>query len=422
VNIKQYISTSLIKHSLIYTTANVVNFIIPFLLIPFLTNHLTPYDYGIVSMFSLIQTIITPVLSLNINAPIQRKYFDTDDISSYVGNSLALLVVINLTYLLFVELFDNLMNSIVQLPKIYFFCIGFIVLFNSINNILLTLYQVKKKSVNYVFIQITTSLINFLFTIFFVLILKMSWDGRIISMIISSVLVGIFSFILLIQNGLVAFNTEKEKLLYLIKFGGGLIPHALGSVFISMTGRYFISQFLSLEETGLYSLAVSISSILTIFTLAFNNSFSPWLFQKLKDNYPYTKNNIVKLTYAYFTFLIILGVFYYLSLPLLYKYFIGPKFTMSIKYCLFLILGSIFQGMYFMVANYIIYAEKSIIQSYITLLIGLINIPITFFAVKFYGGIGASIAYSISFFLFFVFTWILSNFFVRMPWLSVFKY
>lgn len=418
---KKYYTHSLFKDSSIYASANFLNAIIPFILLPILTKKLTPFDYGLVSMYSFIQALVTPFIGLNLNAPIQRKFFDEEHIGHYIGNSLIILFIASLIYFTFVFCFSNIFYKIVELPIYYYFSIGIVVSFSSIANILLTILQVKKKSIKYASIQVGTSLVNFLSTILFVIVLNMTWEGRIFSIILTSVIIGLLSLFYLYFCGLINLKLDKRIIIYLLKFGGGLIPHTLGGIFITMTGRYYISKLVNLDETGLYSLAFSVTSVLSFITLAFNNSFSPWLFEKLKVNDLKSKDKIVKITYIYFITITILGLGYYFCLPLLFKYFIGENFVRSIDYCLFLMFGFIFQGMYFMVANYVIFSEKTIYQAIITIFVGILNVPTTYFLIKFYGGIGASISFSITFFILFIFTWILSNMLIRMPWKISFK-
>ena len=44
-------STGLLRNSTIYLTSNILNALVPFLLLPVLTRYLTPDEYGQIAMF-----------------------------------------------------------------------------------------------------------------------------------------------------------------------------------------------------------------------------------------------------------------------------------------------------------------------------------------------------------------------------------
>jgi O-antigen/teichoic acid export membrane protein len=74
--------------------------------------------------------------------------------------------------------------------------------------------------------------------------------------------------------------------------------------------------------------------------------------------------------------------------------------------------------MYFMVVNYISYVEKTYYQAIITVSVGLVNVPLNYFLILEFGAVGSGMAFACSFFLLFVFTWILSGKLYSMPWFT----
>lgn len=80
-------NSSLFKASGVYTISSIINASIPFILLPILTNKLSPADYGIVAMFQLVTNLVYPFIGLNLEGAIARKYYDNDGkkFSSYIG-------------------------------------------------------------------------------------------------------------------------------------------------------------------------------------------------------------------------------------------------------------------------------------------------------------------------------------------------
>lgn len=88
-------NSKLIRSASIYTLTNVINKAIPFLLLPILTRYLTPEDYGIVSMFGVLVSLVTPFTGLSIHGAIARMYYEIDsvDIKAYITNCLLILLL-----------------------------------------------------------------------------------------------------------------------------------------------------------------------------------------------------------------------------------------------------------------------------------------------------------------------------------------
>jgi O-antigen/teichoic acid export membrane protein len=159
-----------------------------------------------------------------------------------------------------------------------------------------------------------------------------------------------------------------------------------------------------------------IGMIIGILADSFNRAWAPWLFNKLNENNPETKLKIVKFTYLYFIGIIAMALSLGLTAPLILKVLVGEDFYKAQSVVLWIALGYAFNGMYYMVTNYIFYVYKTQILTFITFFCGLLNIPITYFLTKLNGIIGTSQAYAIILFLFFLFTWILSQRLYKMPW------
>lgn len=427
---KQYIrfilnkinSSSLFKTSGIYTISSFLNASIPFLLLPVLTRYLTRADFGAVSMFTSITGLMMPFVGINMEGAIARKYYSQKaNISRYVGN--CILVSIFSTFIVFAicYLFINKIVEYSGVAKIWVLIAVLYCLCQFLCLVLMTLYQVEEKPIKYGILQVTQSFLNFVLSIILVVAFSLKWNGRLIAMALSTMIVALISLGILFYVKKITFRPNMTYIKHALKFGGGLIPHALGASLIVITNRFFLLRMINIEETGLYSLANQVGSIISFFTISFNNAFVPWLYKNLNEATLEVKKKIVKLTYLYFVLIVFAGFLFYLFIPYFFQLFIGKFFSASLKYTFWIILGFVFQGMYFMVTNYISYSEKTYYQAFVTLLVGLINIPANYLLINEFGATGAAMAFSCSFFLLFIFTWILSSKVYNMPWLIKIK-
>jgi O-antigen/teichoic acid export membrane protein len=427
LNIKYYLNllfrSSLARSSGIYTISGVINAAIPIVLLPILTTRLTPDDYGIVAMFNTLVSIVTIFVSMNLSSAIMRKFYEVDEkeMAPYIGTSFILVTIALILSSIVMFIFADQIASYSGIPLVWLKYVLVISYAQFFIAVILAVYRFHDKPQYYGLIQILRSLINVLLTLYMVLYLNKTYDGRLEAYIIATVLFGGVALVLLVANNRIHFNVKKADIKHALSYGMPLIPHAIGGMLFTTIDRYFLTNYFGLEQTGNYSVAYQIGAAVSILTMSFNIAYGPWLFHRLNENVFAMKVKIVKFTYAYFIILAIGSMLVVKLFPLFVSIFVGPGFTQINVFSSFIVYGFIFQGMYFMVTNYIHYSKKTYLQAILTLSVGLLKIPITYFAIKLWGAAGVSISWCISFFLLFASTWILSARVYKMPWGIIFQ-
>ena len=411
------LNSSLFKASGIYTLSSIISAAIPFLLLPLLTRYLSPEEYGIVSMYALLLSITSVFTGLSVQGAINRAYFDEKikEHKEYVWNSLIILFASSsFTFLIYI-LLNNYISSLTGVPASWVWSVVLVSFFQFVINSLLTIYQAQLLAFKYAKIQIGQSLVNALLTILFVVILLLGWKGRLLAQILSILLFGIIVFFILYKY----YTVKRINLYYIkhaLKFGVPLIPHTIGGMLMTLTDRFIISNILGLEKVGIYTVGLQLGMVLGIITESFNKAYVPWLFEKLNQNDENMKRKIVKFTYIYFFGIIFLTCLMFFILKILFPIFVGENFFEAERVILWILLGNAFGGMYFMVTNYIFYVYKTHILAIITLVVGILNVPITFYIVKLNGEVGAAQGFLIVNILSFLFTWVLSAKVYPMNW------
>jgi len=241
-----------------------------------------------------------------------------------------------------------------------------------------------------------------------VVLLNWGWQGRILGVIITSVIFGLLSIFIIYKREYIKFSFNKKYIKDALFFGVPLIPHALGGWIITGIDRIFINSKVGVAATGLYSVGYSVGMIIGLLASSFNLAWHPFLFEKLKENNYSTKAKIVKFTYLYNVCIIFSALVLSFIAPYFLKYFVSKNFYFAYKYVLWIALGYAFQGMYFMVVNYIFYVKKTYILAWVTFFSAGLNIILNYFFIKANGAIGAAQATTITFFVKFIMVWILS--------------
>ncbi len=412
------ISNTLFGSSLIYTLTNVLNAGINLLLIPVLTRHISPSEYGILTIFSLLITFITPFVGMNIHGAITRKYFQNDgtDFKKYVGSCFSILLFSTVIVLLVCTVFRKYFILFTDLDYQTLVFVVIICFAQFINLTLLSLWQVKKKAVYYGIFQVLFALLNIGLSIYFVIVFGYGWHGRVYGQLIATIIMALVALFILIHKDIIHFSINKKYIRHAIRFSLPLIPHSIGAVVISMTDRFIIKDILGLEETGLYMLAYQFASVLSILTSAFNSAYIPWLFERLNRNDYKTNLKIVRITYLMMIGLVALFIILVIVAKYFVPFFVGIDYLDSFKYFPLLLLSFVFNGMYLLVTNYLFYAEKTKVLGYLTFFIAIINIPLTYYVINLFPYNGAAISISICNLVMFLVTWFYAAKYHKMPW------
>lgn len=408
-----------IRTAQIYTFANILNAAIPFLLIPILTRYLTPADYGIVAMFGVLLNLVAPFTGVNLHGAIARQYYDRDEVDMplYVSNCLLILFCSTITVGVIFYICAEPLSRISSVPVRWLWAVIIVSAAQFINRVNLTLWQVQVKPIAYGVYQVSQTVIILILSIWFVVDLGMNWQGRVQAQVIGFATYAVLGLYILKREGWIKSGIDKAYIKNALNFGVPLIPHSLGSIVKTIIDRIMITSMISVAATGLYSVGFQVGMIIGILEGAFNLAYTPWLFERLKQNRYSDKIRIVKLTYVYFVVIISMAVGLGLIAPWFLTFFVGPKFLGSGQFVFWIAMGFAFNGMYKMVVNYIYYERKTYILAWITISMALISIVANYFAIKYLGAIGAAYTYAgMSFVTFFV-VWYASARVYKMPWL-----
>ena len=418
-NIVQLIlKSSLLKSFSIYTIAQVLNAAIPFLLLPIMTKYLSPADYGIISMITTVCAFLTPFISFKLDTAIVRRYYYKDDnIAMYIGNCFRIVFYFLCIVTVIIVITRPFLSEVTDIPGIVLLIIPLFCVGSFLKNVVLYYWQVNNKPIKYGVLSILATFMELSIAIILITQFEFNWVGRAIGLFITNILVALYALLYLIKNRMIDLTYDKSMIRHALLFGAGLVPAAIGSTIMTMSDRFFLTNMVSINETGLYSVACSFSSLLSFFTVSFCNAFVPWMFEHLSNNTKADDEKVVKVSYIYMAGTLLLGGIFYFVIKFLFPFFVSSSFDGSMKYVPWLLLGNVFYGYYLLLTNYIIYSEKTIYSTIITFSCGVIGAFLNFIFINKYGAIGAAMATALSFLVFFVSTWITAEHLYPMPWI-----
>ncbi|MDF1877895.1 oligosaccharide flippase family protein [Sulfurimonas sp. SAG-AH-194-L11] len=394
------------KNIFIYGGVNALKSLVPLLMLPILTKHLTLADYGVLSIVETSILFITPFVLLNIHAAINIEYFKLEqvELKKYITNAFMLSLIAFLMLIVTASIFGEYFASLLGIESSLVVLMVVFAMLRVVSSVLLGVYQSRQEPIKFALFTLSQTLFDFVLSYVFVVIYKYGYIGRLEGMYSIYGIFSLFGLYILMKMdylGKITFKYTKD----ILHFGLPLIPHAVSGTIMAMSDRYFISYFEGNEQVGLYTVAYQISALMLLVSMSVNQAWSPMLFRLLKN-----KNivHVKKITLLLFVLFIFTAVSIYFLQNILFSIFVNENFYSAKEYFGWLLLGFVFQSLYFLVTNLLFFEKKTKFLATLTITAALINIMLNYLLIQEFGTIGVAYATAITWFLFLVVVFLLT--------------
>ena len=406
-----------------YLVSNILNAAIPFLLLPLLTRHLGPAGYGEVAMFMAVLGALEACVGLSVAGAAGRQYYDgqldAQALRDFIASGLQLLLA---TALLAAGVLWVLRKPLAQALELQPRWLPWAVLVSAcgvVINIRLGQWQVRHEARRFGALQVAQGLLNMVLSLLLVLGLGQGADGRITAQVATAAGFALLALVLLRRDGLLGFWVWRPAYQrQAVAFGLPLVPHFAGLFLLNVLDRVLVNAELGLAEAGVYMVAVQLANAMGLVFDALNKAYGPWLYERLRRDLPDEKRRIVRWTYAWFVAVLLGAALAFNVGPGLVGLIAGERFAHAGEVIGWLALGQAFNGMYFMVTNYIFYSRRTGALALATVSAGVAHVGLLVALVPAWGIEGAGMAFSISMGLRFLLTWWVAQRRHPMPWLQ----
>lgn len=412
--------TGLLRNSTIYLASNILNALVPFLLLPILTRYLTPDEYGQIAMFQTLITGLAALTGLNAVGAANRKFYDKHDASAlalFNGTCMHILLLSSLTLGVVCFFLSAEFSQWLNIPTSWVYFALVISSANFIIQFRLGQWQIRERAVSFGVMQVSQSVLVLILSLALIIGFQQGAAGRVDALMATSVVYAGLGLLLLYRDRLlVLLPLKKAFFKEALSFGVPLVPHVVGIFLLSSIDRFFINRQLGVAEAGIYMLGVQLSLGMAVVFDAINKALVPWLFRTLSDNNPRQLQRLVKFTYLFFVIVFGLGALSFIVGPWVVTWVAGAEYQRATTVIGWLCLGQAFGGMYLMVTNYLFFYKKTMLLSLVTVFCGLLNIFLLMFLIDDFGIVGVAIAFSVAMFIRFLLTWSLSIAFSEISW------
>lgn len=184
---------------------------------------------------------------------------------------------------------------------------------------------------------------------------------------------------------------------YTLKFNAPIIFQGLSNQILAKSDIFMIDKISGKTPAAIYSLGYSVGMMITILTTSVNNTFVPWLYQKLdKKDYEGIKKQTNK---------IILGIMFCVSIilfvtPEIITIFSPSEYKQASYVVAPVLVGVAFTMVYTLFVNIEIYLEKTTLVMIGSIFVAALNIILNLTFIPIYGFIAAAYTTLVSYILY----------------------
>lgn len=402
----------ILRHGANYLAANLATKALAFISIPVYTRLLSTHDYGIVSIFIGVAGIMSNLLTLCIDQSTARYYFDKKDerdFKQFVGTSVVL------ASLVFV------MNSIIlitnapalgRLVKLDTETVYLLLPYCMVSIVGLTFDQIfnpMKQSKKIATSSLFRVYLGFTFAVIFIFIFK---DKKYLGQILGLITAGAFMIVFWVRNirKYFIFSFKKEYIKYILTYSVPLIPYALSGVIIEQFGKITLGSSISVSTVGYYSLALTISSIVSIITVITHQAWSPYYFEYMNSKeYVRHDQDITRIFRISLVAAMTISIFG----KEIGQILASAKFTASLNLIPIFTYGYVFHQLSYVYMRNVSFVRKSYLLTVIVLISGTSNILLNLLMIPAFGEIGAALSFAMSYMIMALAAWIINKYVIR---------
>ncbi len=386
----------LAKNTVILGIGQLVPKLIGLIVLPIITTYLSTQDYGLYDLIVSCSSLITPIVTLQIQQAIFRYLLMTkkeEDKTEYISSALLFLIISSLAGSLVVFF---VLKIILKTTIILTILITLLYLFEATYLLLGQIVRGLGHNTKYSISVIVYSITNMALLVLLVAKANFALYGVTISLVAAYICSDVY---MLFASGVLPYlnvrSFSKSKLFELLHFSLPIVPSSIALWVVNLSDRLIIIHFLGSSSNGIYAVANKIPGI---YNTAYNIFSLAWVETAAKVSDDGKPDEYYSIMFSkLYNFLIGVMLFMLAFTPLIFKLLVRGDFTQAIQQVPILYFGVFFNSL----LNYysgIYIALKRTKQVGISSALGaIINAAINILFVRRWGLYAASISTAIAF-------------------------
>lgn len=386
-------------NSLLFSIGIVASKAIHILMLPLYTNYLSEAEYGVATTGISFITVFSLVGSLSIGVSILRFLNEITEPfikKRFVGTVMLFAFCSSLLLmLLFLFPLKTLLNEYL-FPGIGFYPIVFFTLlvipleacFLVYQSVIRTLQLGKK----YSFITIFYLLLQVILNLIFIIVLKFEAIGMIMSLLLSNAVFVAYGILDLKRSNLFSFSFDIKLLKKALSYSVPQVPHDLSNTISVYIPKVFLNGVVSYASTGLYTVAMQISSATGLIQSSVNLALRPWFNEQMRLETEGQKN-IRNFSEFIFSIFVLFATAISLWSPEVLSIFTSKNYYEAWRLIPILTLANVVSFVYYIYILILMYNLKTNrFVSLLTIGSSIVNVALSFICIQIGGSFGAAIA------------------------------
>ena len=392
------------KDSLIYGIGGIFAKGVSFFLLPVYTRIFTPADYGTIEMLTVVSSFLASILVMGMDSA-QSMYFFKHKVEGkaaqarIVSSILQWRLVWGSVIVLVATLSAPLLNAALFSGKLSweYFAIAFVgTLFAQIMSQSAEVMRLLYRPWGYIGITLSQSLLSAALILTAVWIFDQGIFGFFLGTAVASMAVALLGWYK-IREYLTFDRMHTDWWPKLVRFGAPLVPAGLAMYFMSTADRWFVQYYHGEEALGLFSVGAKFAMLMTLAVETFRKAWWPLAMDAMhSDDGPETFRLIARLYMGFGTAAIVILTF--LS-PWLVQWLTAPAYHDAWPIVGILAWQALIYGFFLIASAGIWKAEKTYLNLYLMGGAAVFGLLLNWLLVPDYGGLGAALSTSLTYFL-----------------------
>lgn len=276
---------------MIYGAGHIATRVLTFLLLPYYSFHLTPAEYGEVTLYFIFMGVVQTIYLYGMDVAFLRYYnlaaspeekqriTGTTVVTSLITSAVLTLIIV----IAAAPLGDVLIYVPVHpehVPAMIRIC-ALILLFDTLSSFPYMTLRGDRKPVRFIVVKSINVAINLSLNVLFLEYYHMSVDGILWANLIASAITSLILWPEIISHWIIAI--DRVKLREMIIFGLPNIPTYLFVMVTELADRKIVEIYNGLEQAGLYSAGYKLGMFMAVVTSAFRFAWQPFFLSHAKD-------------------------------------------------------------------------------------------------------------------------------------------
>lgn len=353
---------------------------------PIFTRLLTTYEFGQYSVFnswlSIVNIFVTLYLygGFYITGLVQHADQRARFSSAMLGLTTTLTGVWTVIYLLF----RSFWNSLFGLTTVQMLAMLLMIWASAIFQFWAMEQRVDLKYKRLILLTLAVSFFKPFVGVVLVIFAEDKVTARILGLAVVEMIAYVGCFVSQMRRGKCFYAKDywKEALMFAIP----IIPHYLSTMILSGADKIMIKNIVSDSAAGIYSLAYSISQMMTLFNTALSQTVDPWIYAQIKEK---NTKQLARIAYPAFLFIALVNALVIAFAPEIIKVFAPATYYEAIWVIPPVTMSVFFMFMYSFFAPFEFFYKKTKFIAVATCFGAVLNIFLNYIFINLYGYLAA---------------------------------